>query len=222
MNVRRGSGKSTGSRVLLLLSAPRQARLLTDLAAGPRSLADLRRELGSPPQTTMRGYLRSLAAAGVVAKRRHAGFPGTVDYRITAAGHDLLDVAEVLAAWLATSPQGLTTLGTTAAKHAIRALIEGRTNGMTQVLASRPRSLTELDEAVVGLSYPALERRLGSMHRLGLVEAVSANGRGVRFAISDWQRMATVPLDAAARWERRWLDAPEESGISRLVPAPTR
>ncbi len=170
----------------------------------------------------MRGHLRSLAAVGVVAKRRHAGFPGTVDYRLTAAGQDLLEVVETLTAWLATSPQGPTALGTTAAKRAIRALIEGRTSGMTQVLASQPCSLTELDEAVLDLSYPALERRLGSMHRLGLVEAVSANGRGVRFAISDWQRLATVPLDAGARWERRWLDAQEEEGISRLVPAPTR
>lgn len=222
MGVSEERERSAGSRALLLLAAPRRVRLLTDLADGAHSLADLRREPGAPPQTTMRGYLRSLAATGVVTKRRQAGFPGLVDYRLTAAGDDLLGVAEMLAAWLATSPHGPIAVGTARAKHAIKALIEGRHSGMVQVLAFRPCSLTELDEAIFSLSYPALERRLASMHRLGLVEVAPANGRSTRFVIGEWLRTAAALLDAAAQWERRWLDAPRGEEIPRFTPAPTQ
>lgn len=194
-----------GGRTLLLIAVPRHVGLLTDLASGPRSLAELRHEAGSPPETTMRGYLRSLAAAKAVEKRRHGGFPGTVDYRLTAAGDDLIGVAETLASWLATSPQRPAALGTSDARRATKALVEGWASGIVRILASHPRSLTELDGAIYGLSYPALERRLALMRRFGLVQAVPASGRSTRFEVSDWLRTSAAPLDAGTRWERRWL-----------------
>jgi DNA-binding HxlR family transcriptional regulator len=152
----------------------------------------------------MRTYLRSLVKAGVVEKRRWGGFPGTVDYRLTPAGRDLLGVAEAFAAWLSTSPQGPRDLGTAAAKRATKALIDGWATGMVWALASRPRSLTELDNAIAQFSYPALERRLSSMRRFGLVRPLPSDGRSTPFELSDWLRIATAPLDAAARWERKW------------------
>jgi DNA-binding HxlR family transcriptional regulator len=198
------SREPAGARTLLLLAVPTHVRVLSDLADGPRSLAALRRGPGSPPQTTLRSYLRSLAAARVLEKRCHGGFPGAVDYRLTAAGDDLRGVTEALAVWLATAPDGPTALGSRAAKRAVKALIEAWATGIARALASRTRSLAELDEAIVDLSYPALERRLSSLRRLGLVQAVPGRGRGTLLELSDWLHLGIAPLSAAAGWEHRW------------------
>lgn len=211
-----------GARGLLLLTVPLHVHLLTALEEGPSSLAALR-GAGAPPPTTMRGYLRALALAKVIEKRREPGFPGAVDYRLTAAGHDLVKVAEMLSSWLTSSPNGRYPLGTATAKRATKAVIEAWASGIVSALTSRPCSLTELDGAIAGLSYPALERRLSALRRFGLVEAVSASGRGTPFAASEWLRVANEPLQAAARWELRWLTtSPGEETASPLAPAPTR
>jgi DNA-binding HxlR family transcriptional regulator len=182
--------------------------LLSELGAGPRSLAELRPALGSPPVTTARGYLRSLAAVGAVEKRRHGGFPGSFDYRLTAAGHDLVGVAEMLSAWLAASPSGRLPPGSAAARGAIRALCEAWRSGIVRALAAAPLSLAELDIAVADLSYPALKRRLATMRRLELVRVEPGSQERRPLAVDDWLRLAAPPLLAAARWERRWSPRP--------------
>jgi DNA-binding HxlR family transcriptional regulator len=187
-----------------LFAVPFNATLVRDLAEGPRSLVDLRRQAGSPPQTTMRGHLRLLVAAGVVEKQRLGGFPGAVKYRLTVAGHELCVVEKILAAWLATAPQSPLGLGDLAAKSTIKALVEGWTTGMVRALASRPLSLTELDRVIASCSYPSLERRLSAMRTIGLVEAAPGTGRSTPYAASEWLRRAISPLAAAAHWERRW------------------
>jgi DNA-binding HxlR family transcriptional regulator len=157
-----------------------------------------------------------------VEKRRHGGFPGAVDYRLTAAGGDLLAVTELHAEWLALAPGGGKALGTVAARQATRSLIEGLSSGLVAALADRPRSLTELDGVIAGLTYPALERRLTSMRRAGLVLAVPGPERRTPFGLSDWLRMASIPLGAASRWERSWLSKTErERDPSLSAPAPT-
>lgn len=181
---------------------------MSELAAGPRALAELRPALGSPPLTTTRGYLRWFAAAAVAEKRRHGGFPGAFDYRLTPAGRDLVEVGETLAAWLAASPSGRLSLGSATAKGAIRALCEAWGSGIVHALAPAPLSLAELDSTIAGLSYPALKRRLASMRRLGLVRAEPGSQEGRPFVIGDWLRLAVAPLLSAARWERRWSPRP--------------
>lgn len=194
-----------GIRALSLLASPNGFAILSMLEEGPRALTDLRARLGFPPPTTIRGHVRSLVAEGVVEKRRHPGFPGAVDYRLTAAGSDLMATSERVNAWLADCPLGPIALGDRAAKRAIRALSDGWGTGIVHVLASRPLCLTELDGLLAGLSYPALERRLSTMRRLGLLAPIPRERGRARFEVGDWLRAAAAPLVDATLWERRWL-----------------
>jgi DNA-binding HxlR family transcriptional regulator len=182
---------------------PINAAVLQALSDGPRSLFDLRREVDSPPQTTMRAYLRALTRTGVVDRRRQNEFPGNVEYELAECGHELASVAVVVAGWLDAFP-GATppALGSGAAKSAIKALVEGWSTGMIWAIASDPLSLTELDSVIPSVSYPSLERRLGALRHEGLVEALPSRGRGTPYGVTNWMRQAVAPLVAAARWER--------------------
>jgi DNA-binding HxlR family transcriptional regulator len=208
-------GARAGTQALMLLSMPIVVDALEALAEGPRSLIDLRREVGSPPQTTMRAHLRTLAETGAVTRRRQDSFPGSLDYELTAVGRDLWTVALVLRAWLAIAPDGPVRLGSTAAKSAIKALVEGWETNMLRALAARPLSLTELNVVISGVSYPSLERRLGAMRMAGQIEKAPAPGRGTPYKVTDWLRRAIAPLTAAARWERMNVAA-ETPPVSRL------
>jgi DNA-binding HxlR family transcriptional regulator len=199
------SGIRAGTQALSLLALPLNAALMQALAENAKPLADLRRELDSPPQTTLRAYLRVLTQTGVVEKRRCNDFPGNVEYQLADAGRELLVVADILAAWLGTFPQTPTSLGSGGARSAIKALVEGWSTNMVRALAARPLSLTELDSIIATVSYPSLERRLGAMRHDGLVRPLTPQGRGTPYAVSDWLRKAIAPLAAAARWEVRRL-----------------
>lgn len=193
--------------MLSVLAAPLNVAVLQALDEEPRSLIDLRRAAGSPPQTTMRGHLRALTELGVLERRRQDGFPGAVDFALTSAGRDLSVVSDVVAGWLQSSPDGPLALGSPAAKSAIKALVAGWTSNLVRALAARPLSLTELDALISSVSYPSLERRLGAMRLVGLVEKVRANGRGTPYRVTEWLRQATAPIAAASRWERRHAPA---------------
>jgi DNA-binding HxlR family transcriptional regulator len=193
-----------GAPTLSLLAVPINAAVLQALNAGPRSLFDLRREIDSPPQTTMRAYLRALVRTGVIERRRQNDFPGNVEYELAECGRELASVADVVASWLDAFPgPAPIALGSGAAKSAIKALVEGWSTGMIWAIASDPLSLTELDSVIASVSYPSLERRLGAMRHEGLVEALPTQGRGTPYGVTDWMRRAVAPLVAAARWERR-------------------
>ena len=56
--------KRAGAVSLSLLSAPLNVHLLRALEEGPLALIDLRRAVGSPPQSTMRVYSRTLVEIG--------------------------------------------------------------------------------------------------------------------------------------------------------------
>jgi DNA-binding HxlR family transcriptional regulator len=201
----RRDGTRAGVRGLILIAAPLNVAILEALAEAPQPLVDLRRIAGSPPQTTMRGNLRALAELGVIEKRRRPDFPGSVDYHLADAGHDLRAVAEVVRAWLAASPEGPLELGSMPARSAIKALAEGWSTRIIRALAARPLSLTELDELISGVSYPALERRLSALHLTGQVRRTSGQGRAMAYATTAWLRQAVAPLAAAAQWEGRHL-----------------
>jgi DNA-binding HxlR family transcriptional regulator len=200
------NGTRAGANALSLLATPLNVFVLQALAEGPKPLVGLRREVGSPPQTTMRGRLRTLTQTGVVTKRRQNDFPGSLDFELTASGRELWAVAEVVASWLAAAPEGPVLLGSVAAKSAIKALIEAWTTSMLRALAAKPLSLTELDSLISGLTYPSLERRLGAMRLAGQVEAIPGNGKGTPYAVTAWLRRAVAPLSAAVRWERSHLN----------------
>jgi DNA-binding HxlR family transcriptional regulator len=209
------NGARAGTQVLKLLSTPLNAHVLQALAEGPRSLVDLRREAGSPPQTTMRGHLRKLTETDVLVRRRQNDFPGSLDFELTPKGLELWGVARVLGGWLRAAPEGPLPLGSAAAKSVINALVEGWGTSMVRALAARPLSLTELNGLINGVSYPSLERRLGAMCLAGQIERTSGQGRGTPYAVTDWLRHAIGPLGAAARWERAHATA-ETAPIRRL------
>lgn len=209
------SSARAGTQALRLLSTPINVHVLEALAEGPRPLTKLRREAGSPPQTTMRGHLQTLTRTGVLERRRQNDFPGSLDFELTEVGQELWDVARILRAWLELDPQGPVALGSSSAKSAIKALVEGWGTSMIRALAARPLSLTELNGLINTLSYPSLERRLGAMRQAGQIERMSGPGRGTPYTVTEWLRRAIAPLGAAARWERR--HAPEQTApIKRL------
>jgi DNA-binding HxlR family transcriptional regulator len=198
-------GARAGTRALSLLAIPINVHILEALAKQPKSLMDLRRETGSPPQATMRGYLRTLDKTGVVTRRRRDVFPGSLDLELTASGRELLKVTEAMRVWLSAAPEGPLQLGSAAAKSAIKALVEGWATNMLRAIAGRPLSLTELDSLIPGLSYPSLERRLAAMRLAGQVQKMPGRGRGTPYTVTGWLRRAVAPLSAAARWERQHL-----------------
>ncbi|HET7409531.1 MAG TPA: winged helix-turn-helix transcriptional regulator [Paracoccaceae bacterium] len=209
-----GNGARSGTQTLTLLALPLNVSILRAIAAKPQLQADLRRETGSPPQTTLRAQLKRLAEIGAISKERRNSFPGILAYELTEAGRDLLFVIDVLEGWLALAPSGPLRFGDNAARAAVKALVEGWSTKMLRVLAARPLSLTELDRVIGDLSYPSLERRLGAMRIVNQVEACQGNGRGTPYAVTDWARQGVAPLVAAARWERRHL-AEETRAIGR-------
>jgi DNA-binding HxlR family transcriptional regulator len=198
-----GSPARSGTRALGLLAKPLNGTILHTLAKGPIRLIDLRRECGSPAQTTLRAHLRELEELAAIAKQRRNRFPGALEYELELAGIDLLFVLEVLERWLEQAPEGPLDFGTRAAKAATKALVEGWSSTMLGALAARPLSLTELDGLIGGLNYPSLERRLAAMRLAGQVVACKSDGNGTPYRVTDWLRRGIAPLSAAAQWERR-------------------
>jgi DNA-binding HxlR family transcriptional regulator len=189
--------------------------MLRALAEGPRSLAELRREAGAPPQTTMRKHLTSLAGADVLVKERESGFPGVISYALRKPGLELIGLARTVEGWLAAAPEGPIELGTMAAKSAIKALVDGWSTTLLRALAAKPLSLTELDALIAGVSYPSLERRLVAMRMAGQVQASPSRGRGTPYTVTDWLRRGMAPLVSAACWERKNL-TDETTPIGRI------
>jgi DNA-binding HxlR family transcriptional regulator len=198
-----------GAHALTLLSNPLTVQVLSALQEEPRALMDLRRDVGLPPQTTMRGHLRTLTRTRILERRQEAGFPGAVEYALAPAGRDLWGAAQPLQGWLARCPNGPEALDSPAAKPLIKALVQGWSSSIVRALASRPLSLTELNKLITGINYPSLERRMGGLRSAGLIEPAPGDSRTRPYRAGVWLRQAVAPLAAAARWERRHV--PEET-----------
>ena len=211
MNVPPPSGKRTGNRAragaeaLSLLAAPLNVQVLKALEPGSAALLDLRYATGSPPQSTMRLYMRSLSGIGAIERMPRKEFPTSVDYAITDTGRGLLQVGEILEAWLHQSPGRALELGSTEARNVIKPLVEGWSTNIVRALAARSLSLTELDRLIPKISYPSLERRLAAMRIVGLVDGHRVEGGATPHSATDWLRRAAAPFVAATAWERRFL-----------------
>lgn len=191
-----------GGKALSVLATPLNLRVLQALSERPMRLAELRKATGLPAQTTLRGHLTSLFEIGVLTKRPTQQMPYAVENELTPMGQEILDVAELLAIWLGQAPDGPILLEDSAAKGAVKALVDGWGSKMMRALAARPLSLTELDSLISDLSYPALERRLSSMRIAGLVEARKSQGVGTPYGVTDWARHGIAPLAAASHCEQ--------------------
>lgn len=194
-----------GAQALTLLSVPLNVHVLKALSEEPKSLIDLRRAVGSPPQTTMRVHMRTLTELGVLERRRQNDFPGSVEYELGRPGRELLAVADVVQTWLAAGPEGPLALGSVAAKSSLKALVDGWSTTIVRAIAGRPLTLTELSRLISSVSYPSLERRLGGMRMAGQIQAAPGDHRGTPYEATAWLRHAVAPLATAARWEREHL-----------------
>ncbi|HWM63048.1 MAG TPA: winged helix-turn-helix transcriptional regulator [Solirubrobacterales bacterium] len=222
-----GSEGRTGTRVLTLLAAPLNGLILNELAQGPRRLAELRHETGSPPQTTLRTHLKQLGEIGVVARRRLNLFPSIREYHLTGLpGRELRFVATTLEGWLANAPSEPLPVGSDAAQAATKALVDGWSSTMLRALAPGPLTLGELNRAVGALGRPSIERRLTAMRLAGLVEPSIDAGDGTPYAVTEWLRRGVAPLAAAIRWERHHLPndtmpiAPLDAEAGFMLTAP--
>jgi DNA-binding HxlR family transcriptional regulator len=201
-----GSEERTGTRVLTLLTAPLNGLILHELSQGPRRLAELRHETGSPPQTTLRTHLKQLREIGVVARRRLNLFPSIREYELTSLpGRELRFVATTLEGWLASAPSDPLPIGSEVAQAAIKAFVDGWSSTTLQALAPGPLTLDELDRTVDSPSRSSIERRLAAMHLAALVEPRPDAGGGTPYAVTEWSRQGMAPLAAAIRWERHHL-----------------
>jgi DNA-binding HxlR family transcriptional regulator len=195
-----------GAQALTLLSSPLNVQVLTALADEPRPLADLRRAAGSPPQTTMRKYLQALTRVGLLERGRERSFPGRVDYQLTAAGSDFLEVVSGLQTWLQSAPDGGLAVGTPASKSAIKSFVDGWSSAILRALAARALTLTELNTLIKSLNYPSLERRLSAMRFCGQIAQARVGPKGTPYVVTRWLRTAMGPLVLAARWEQTHLN----------------
>jgi DNA-binding HxlR family transcriptional regulator len=191
-----------GSLVLALFAKPLNALLLRAHAEGPLRLSKLHEEISWAPPTTVRAALTHLCEIGALAGPE-SGSRFAVENELTAAGEELLVVADVVEAWLARAPDGPIALESEAAKGAVKALTGGWGSTLMRALANRPFTLTELDSLIPDVSYPTLERRLARMRSTGQIEPVQAGGRGTPYVVTEWLRRSIAPLVAAGRCERR-------------------
>jgi DNA-binding HxlR family transcriptional regulator len=198
-----------GARVLGLLANPLHGRILRAHRSGPLRAAELNEKTEWPAQTTLRAALTKLRQFNLLDRHEAGGAPYGVVTELTAAGKDVLYVAEVVERWLGKAPQGPIPADSDAAKGAVKALAAGWSSTMVRALALEPASLTDLDRRIPEVSYPSLERRLSRMRAIRQIEPSPTDGRGTPFEVTDWLRHSVAPLCAAGRWERRHM--PEES-----------
>lgn len=191
-----------GGTVLSLIASPLSVPILRAHLDGPLRLPDLRDRIGGAAQTTLRGQVGNLRGIGALERHVRSGMPYTVENELTDVGRGVLDVAEILEAWLARAPQGPLPLGSEPAKGAIRALVGGWGSTMLRALAARPLALTELSSVIGHHSYPALERRLTAMRVARQVELRPGGAGGAKpYGVTEWTRQAVGPIAAAGRCE---------------------
>ena len=194
-----------GAQALSLLANPLNVRVLRAHDKGPLRLTQLQKQVGWPPQSTLRVTIDNLRAIGVLARRQLPGAPYAVVNELTPAGAEMLPLADTLDAWLTRAPDGPTESESNAAKTAIKTLAEGWSSSIIRMLAFQPVTLTDLNRSIPEATYPSLERRLARMRIAGQVEPVTAAGRGTPYEVTEWLRRSVGPLCGAARWEQRHL-----------------
>jgi DNA-binding HxlR family transcriptional regulator len=197
-------GQRVGARVLDLLAVPLNGMIVRALGHGPLRQSDLRRELGNPAETTLRGHLARLEELGAIQRKVRIGGPQFAKSELTGRV-DLLIATRALEGWLSRAPGGPIQLGTVQAKGAVKALLGGWDSTLLRALAARALTLTQLDRLIGAFSYPALERRLSAMRATGLAEATASRG-GTPYRLTRWTRYAVGPIIAAALFERLHIE----------------
>jgi len=202
-----------GSRALSFFAHPLNARILRAHVAGPLRPGELDEAIGWAAQSSLRAAVGRMCEIGTLA-RVELDDPGlTVVTELTAAGRELLPVASALEQWLQQAPDGPVELDDPAAHGIVKVLTAGWDSAMVRALAERPMTLTELNDEIPHLTYPALKRRLAKLRATRLVSSAE-NGKAATHQATEWLRHAVVPLSVAGRWEL--LHDPAAKPISRV------
>ncbi len=200
--------KRAGTHALSIFCSTLNGQIIRTLADGPLPSAKLREAVGLPAPTTLRTNLENLVTMGVLETHRRDERPQQIDNALTPLGEELLTLADAIDVWLAAAPRGRLEFGSSAAKAALRALVDGWDAAIVRALAPRSLPLAELNVLIPQISYPALSRRLSALRLTGQVERIRLDGRWV-YRVTDWLRTAIAPLGLAARSEYRY---PQEVG----------
>jgi DNA-binding HxlR family transcriptional regulator len=192
-----------GCRALLLLADSVSVSILHSLAVGPLESAELFGRLGNVSRSTYFERLRNLEDLTLICRQRRATVPPVVDCRLTGRGRRLLEVAELLEAWLARAPNGPLELGDPYAMPVLKAMALGWSSTLLRWLAEHPRSLVELEQLVEDFGYRKLERTVHELVEVGLAERMGVRGRLNPYGLTEWAREVVVPVVAAIHWERR-------------------
>ena len=192
-----------GSLVLSLLANSLNAEVLRIHSEGPQRVSKLHERIGWAAQTTLRASVGMLVEAGALTKADESQY--AVEHSLTAAGREMLFVADVLEDWLERNPDGPIAADSKAARSAIKSLTEAWSSALVPTLASRPYSLSELDELMPEVDSPALARQLTKMRSARQIARPRGESSTTPYVVTDWLRRAIAPLAAAGRCERRYL-----------------
>jgi len=199
-----GTGARAGTTALRVFENPLNANVLTAHASGPRRLATLHESMGWTAHTTLRAAVKRLIHLGAL-ESIEVGDRKACENRLTAMGEDLVFLLATLEEWLENAPGGPIPFDGEGAKGAIKALSGGWTSAIIRELATKPRSLNELDGLIPDVSYPTLERRVAQMRAFDQVASIETGGRSKSYRVTDWLRRSIAPLCAAARCEHRHI-----------------
>ena len=199
-----------GSKTLAIFGYSLNADVLRAHADGPLRPRELEEKIGWAPQSSLRSTVAGLCDLAALVRLESDDGSQNAATELTEAGRELLPVATILERWLQLAPDGPIPLESTAAHGTVKVLTAGWDSTMIRTMAERPLTLNETNAGIVGLSYPALKRRLAKLRSTHLVTSVPGNTAA--YAATDWLRFSVVPLAMAGRWERK--HDPEAEPIS--------
>ncbi|HYJ22336.1 MAG TPA: hypothetical protein VEW07_09975 [Solirubrobacterales bacterium] len=182
-------------------------------------MAELLERIGWAAQSTVRAAIANLCELGALTKQAAGDSPRGVVTELSAAGQEILFVADEVEVWLARCPEGPIAPDGEEAKAAVKAFAGGWSSTLTRALVSGPITLTEMSGLIPEVSYPALERRIAWMRTTGQIEPVEKERRGTPYVVTDWLRHAVAPICAAGRCERRHMEGESARATSTEVEA---
>lgn len=189
-----------GSRALSFFAHPLNARILRAHVDGPLRPGELDETIGWAAPSSLRAAVGRMCDAGTLTRVELDDPALTVVTELSEAGRELLPVAGALEHWLREAPEGPVELDDAAAHGIVKVLAAGWDSTMVRALAERALTLSELNDRIPYITYPALKRRLAKLRSTGLVRTANS-GKATTHQATEWLRHAVVPLAVGGRWE---------------------
>lgn len=204
------------ARIGLRLFRPElnRAILVEALAIRPMTVSHMCAQLMLESDTTLRVQLDQLEEVGVVANHG-GGLVSGGEFRLTAAGDDLLEVMALTGAWLTRNPSRSLSPMSDASWRAYTALGDGWEISLIQHLLVQPSTKSELRATIPSLGTQKLKRMLRRLRGADLLELLDGSDLAVPcYGLTHWCRQAITVLVAIAHWERAHLDGGAEPVVA--------